>query len=51
VAVHEAIEDACPCWFADGRGDCGDGGVALMNDMHTLTLDEVWGFGNGDSEP
>src|SRR5271157_5611518 len=40
VAIHQAIEHASPCGFADGRGDSGNGGVRVIRDIHTLILNE-----------
>ena len=42
VAVHEAIEDARPCRFANGRSNSGGSGIRVVGDIHTLRLNEVF---------
>ncbi len=46
VAVHEAIEDARPCRFANGRSNSGGCGIRVVDDIHTLRLNEVSMSGN-----
>src|SRR5258708_37044004 len=46
MAVHQAVEHTCACWFANGGCNSGGGSVTIISNIHCLIVSEGFMQGN-----